>query len=645
MSEYYNPDTDSYVEFFKYTGFLHNDAVIKITYANGTTKNANVGSVVDGYTVEWSDDQATTPWVVGANNASVISYLGKTVTLPITVAANPLKNIELVQAPTREYVLGDLAYGTFGASNGYLFNPDDLTGLKLKFNYTNGTSETVTAEDFNESHMYKGYIYDLIYSEESVAVGYFPVTFKYLGRTVTYNVNVIDSDVSAISVTKKPGDSHNLPYKPLMFGLELTLIHNDTTSETITLTDKNIKYIYDDGLVYEVIINGYAARIVPSEYYEETYIVYYLGRTCTFDLSVNIEKEVSNITLENVTPNADGMKVNVSYADGEKETLVLMTSTDWYMSDENGTVVGFAQTDRGMLYFEIMQKTSGNNVVYTISLLGKTVTVTEAKPSDMPEGFVDAGSDFVAQITFNNGDKALDFKGLLSMVCENDRADNGQQYYFVRQADGSYKIINVKTRYVLALKGVAQEGAAVELVPERLSSQSWFIHYVNGKYVLRAAGTDNLVLGVANKAQLVAFDADDLSATFNITKMRIADYDIPDITEDGELTDEQIAIIKDLLCSVSADYNSMNVNTLNQKIAEYAVEAFKLGVTDIKAIAMCVNIRIASSAAEVSRVLNKSCEYSLDGIYTAMLTDVGTQVGAQRARHFEFYKGCANAQF
>ena len=75
------------------------------------------------------------------------------------------------------------------------------------------------------------------------------------------------------------------------------------------------------------------------------------------------------------------------------------------------------------------------------------------------------------------------------------------------------------------------------------------------------------------------------------------------------------------------------------------IEAFKLGVTDIKAIAMCVNIRFASSAAEVSRVLNKSCEYSLDGIYTAMLTDIGTQVGAQRTRHFEFYKGCANAQF
>ena len=645
MSEYYNPDTDSYVKFFKYAGFSHNDAVVKITYTNGTIKNVNVGSVVNGYTVEWSADQATTPWVVGTNNASVISYLGKTVKLPITVIANPLESIELVKAPTREYVLGDLAYGTFGASNGYLFNPDDLTGLELKFNYTNGTSETVTADDFNGSHMYKGYVYNLIYSEESVAVGKFPVTFKYLGRTVTYNVNVIDSNISAISVAKKPDESHNVPYKPLMFGLELNLIHNDTTSETIVLTDKNIKYVYDDGLAYEVMINGYAARIVPSEYYEETYIVYYLGRTCTFDLSFNMEKEVSNITLENVTPNADGMKVNVSYADGEKETLVLMTSTDWYTFDESGMVVGFAQTDRGMLYFEVMQETSGNNVVYTISILGKTVTVTEAKPSDMPEDFIDVGNDFVAQITFNSGDKALDFKGLLSMACENDREDNGQQYYFVRQTDGSYKIINVKTRYVLALKGVAQEGAGVKLVPTQLSSQCWFIHYVNGKYVLRAAGTDNLVLGAANEVQLVTFDADDLSATFNITKMRIADYDIPDVTEDGELTDAQIAIIKNLLYSVSADYNSMNVNILNQKITEYAVEAFKLGVTDIKAIAMCVNIRFASSAAEVSRVLNKSCEYSLDGIYTAMLTDIGTQVGAQRTRHFEFYKGCANAQF
>lgn len=645
MSEYYVPSTDSYVEYFKYSGFKHDDAVIKIVYTNGTTKTVNVGSIVDGYEVEWSCDQETTQWKVATNNKSTVSYLGHTVTLPITVVANPVESIELVTAPNKKYVLGDLKYGIYDPSVGYLLMPHDLTGLEIVIRYSDGTSKTVTDSDFDKNNYYNGYKYSLEYSDEAATVGAFPVTFKYLGRTVSYTVDVVNSTVSSISVTKKPTiTTYEDSYKPLMYGLELALIYTDSTSKTVVLTEDNVKYVYPYGpdyLCYEVLIDGYRACIIPNKHYQEAFDVYYLGRTCNFDLTYNEAKEISSITLDNVTQNADGMIVNIKYSNNTTESLKLLTSSCLYEIAENGSIKGYAITSKGLLYFEISTVGSGDDIQYTVNILGKTVVVTGSKAEEMPGGFVDIGNDFVAHIVSNDNKLALGLSGVCGNVEKSDYTDREQLYYFKKQVDGSYKIINVKTKQMLELQSLASVGVGVMLVPEAFSTQRWYVHYESGKYVLRAQNTDNLVLGLSNnEIRLVSFAGNDLSNVLTVEKIRPADYIVPSVSETGVLTDAQIEEINKILCEVSTECQGMSASALNEKIAEYAATAFGLGVTEIKAIALCINISFIGGESELARVLSKTNVKSVDDIYSALLTDTGNQAGAYRARNYSFYKSC-----
>lgn len=112
------------------------------------------------------------------------------------------------------------------------------------------------------------------------------------------------------------------------------------------------------------------------------------------------------------------------------------------------------------------------------------------------------------------------------------------------------------------------------------------------------------------------------------------------IPESSILTGEQIIIINNLLCEVSDDYKNMSAKELNQKIADYAAYAFDLEVTDTKAIALCINIIFIGGESEIVRVLAKTTDYSLDGIYAALLTDTGAQVGMYKSRNWKFYKNC-----
>ena len=106
------------------------------------------------------------------------------------------------------------------------------------------------------------------------------------------------------------------------------------------------------------------------------------------------------------------------------------------------------------------------------------------------------------------------------------------------------------------------------------------------------------------------------------------------------LTEDEISIINNLLCEVSDECKNADAIELSQKISEYASKSFELGVTEIRAIAFCVNIIFIGGDSELERVLSKTNDYSLDSIYAAVLTDAGTQVGSHKMRNWSFYKGC-----
>ena len=89
---------------------------------------------------------------------------------------------------------------------------------------------------------------------------------------------------------------------------------------------------------------------------------------------------------------------------------------------------------------------------------------------------------------------------------------------------------------------------------------------------------------------------------------------------------------------------------MDEQLAAYADEAFKRGVTDARAQAMCVNFRHQGGLGAVTRILAKTQKpYVLDNLYAACQTDTGNQVGAYKIRQKFVYnalkkifpRGCA----
>lgn len=72
---------------------------------------------------------------------------------------------------------------------------------------------------------------------------------------------------------------------------------------------------------------------------------------------------------------------------------------------------------------------------------------------------------------------------------------------------------------------------------------------------------------------------------------------------------------------------------MDEQLATYADEALKMGVTDARGQAMCVNFRHQGGLGAVTRILAKTQKpYTLDNLYAACQTDTGNQVGAYESR-------------
>ena len=77
---------------------------------------------------------------------------------------------------------------------------------------------------------------------------------------------------------------------------------------------------------------------------------------------------------------------------------------------------------------------------------------------------------------------------------------------------------------------------------------------------------------------------------------------------------------------------------LDEQMVKYLGEARDLGVTEIKAMMMCANLRHLGGLGAVKRVLGKTATpYTLDHIYSALQSDTGNQVGTFRSRNKKVY--------
>lgn len=139
---------------------------------------------------------------------------------------------------------------------------------------------------------------------------------------------------------------------------------------------------------------------------------------------------------------------------------------------------------------------------------------------------VNLGTDFYAKINASEG-MNLSLSDT-NVVIYSDSSADAQLWKFVRQADGSYKIINKKNGKLLDVYwATGTSNANVQVYDDTDSTaHKWFIYELNGQYVFRPACSNTCVLDVAcngtadmTNVQTYVFNGED-SQLFDIVEVK-----------------------------------------------------------------------------------------------------------------------------
>ena len=369
------PVRSEYIKEFVLDALDFTGLKLKVTWSDGSTTNWT-------YNGSWYIEDEYISWDTSSTEESgnvVISCGDASVTLCLTLIDNPVDYIEIVTAPTREYIYGDREWGWLYSDGSYEFYPSDLTGLKFTVHNIDGTTNTFTSADIDNHSLIDGYYYSISFDGDNPDLGDFPVTFSYLGKSADYTVKLKESPVASISVTRMPATTtYDSNYSPDFVGTEFTIVFANGTTKKVVLSEDNLVYEYNWnlGLIHSVIVDGYKLTIEP--YYSddgESYMAYYLDQ-CTeingFTFAEN--QEITAISLENVHSTGDNMNVTITYQDGSVEKLKLdvLVYGDYY-----GVIEGYAKTNKGLLYYSIEPKedVQGNTIGYEVYILGHNIEV------------------------------------------------------------------------------------------------------------------------------------------------------------------------------------------------------------------------------------------------------------------------------
>ena len=438
-------------EYFYYYKPDLSDLKIRIYYTNGTNKTVWFddydvnGSYVDGYYFYLYDNQEEERWTLGDDNYIVISYLGKSAYLPITVIENPVDYITIDSAPTREYIFGDSYYGWLYDDGEYGFSPYDFTGLVLTLHYKDGSTKTYTDADIDERNI-DGHSFDIEYERflHESDLGYIPVTFNYMGKSAEYTVLLKESPVSSIEIVKAPDiTEYHCGFLPDLMGTQIKITYKDGKSKIVTIDESNIKYGFDASyFVQQVDIDGYT--MILDNWYDDEIEVNYLGAHCLAKGIIQINYEdFSDVKVSNVSENGKGMAVTLLLPDGKNETFIInpfqLDNRELYNRDGIKVIDydGYSKTSNGILFYSITSYYTYDRLDhYAIQFFGYgydnviTVYPENTQPGDTNgDGAID-GADLVvlkkylfafagdsAEFDFTdvNNDGATDIRDLIAL--------------------------------------------------------------------------------------------------------------------------------------------------------------------------------------------------------------------------------------
>ena len=386
---------------------------LRLTYDNETTEKIDITpDMISGYDKTKVGTQVIT-----------VSYGGFTTTFKVTVLAKSVSSIELTTKPTTLTYLEDR-------------DVLDVSGGVVTRYFNNGTSDTVELK----TEMVSGF--------DNTKVGTQTLTITINGKTTTFDVEIIEKTVVAVSVATKPTKTEYLEGKDNLdlSGGQLRVTYDNGKSKLVSFTDEN------------VTVTGFNKNKPGTQ----TLTVYFEGFTAKFDVTV-IAKSVKNIIISSL-PNAlsylegtekidvAGGFVKITYNNGTTETVPM---TEDMVSGFDLNVVG-SQVVTVMV--------GGKTAVFEIDVVTKTATAVkiETLPAKLTyreaKDALNIGGGSI-RVNYNNGKHDI-IPMTAEMVTGFDNTKIGKQTLTV-----AYSGFTVEFEIEIIAKRVAS--ISVDTLPEK----------------------------------------------------------------------------------------------------------------------------------------------------------------------------------
>ena len=294
---------------------------LRLSYDNETTEKIDITpDMISGYDKTKVGTQVIT-----------VSYGGFTTTFKVTVLAKSVSSIELTTKP---------------ATLAYLEDRDmlDVSGGVVTRYFNNGTSDTVELKP------------EMVSGFDNTKVGTQTLTITINGKTTTFDVEIIEKTVVAVSVATKPTKTEYLEGKDNLdlSGGQLRVTYDNGKSKLVSFTDEN------------VTVTGFNKNNPGTQ----TLTVYFEGFTAKFDVTV-IAKSVKSIVITSLPSvltylegkdelDVNGGQIKVTYNNGTEETLPM---TSEMVNGFDNEVVG-SQV--------LVVSYGGKTTVYEIEVVSKT---------------------------------------------------------------------------------------------------------------------------------------------------------------------------------------------------------------------------------------------------------------------------------
>ena len=261
----------------------------------------------------------------------------------------------------------------------YVLNVFDYSGLTIKINYKDGTSETVTLDTSRYGSIINGYSAYVKADFRMESPGKAEGCVEYLGEYGYFEFDILASEIESLELKNTPPFDYN--YYPDFTGSEIVVNYKDGTSKTVEVTDENTRFYMDDystALVTMVEIDGAEAKLYLFDGDVTEYRVEFIDKSYhTAPAEYANNPSVDGVDITNITENGLGMNIHLTYNDGTTETLTVTEHYSYYVG--HNLTYNFGRTERGFVWYELNRNAyyeeDDKQYSYIVYLMGYKVKI------------------------------------------------------------------------------------------------------------------------------------------------------------------------------------------------------------------------------------------------------------------------------